>query len=79
MSDPVSYVTYDVYATDNLAITPMQKVGSYVADASGVITIPAADIAPYVGTDAGFIDVQLPAAASLNRTGKVIDDIRKFD
>ncbi len=59
LSEPIPGATYRVLATDNLVLNPMQEVGLYVADSSGSITIPAADIAPYIG-DTGFIDVELP-------------------
>ncbi|MDF7823637.1 hypothetical protein P4B35_06390 [Pontiellaceae bacterium B12227] len=65
LSDAVPYATYVVWATDNLTITAMQEVGSYAADGSGAVTVPAADIAPYVG-DTGFIDVELPVTVVID-------------
>ncbi len=58
LSDPVAGASYLVKASDDLG--NWDVVGSYVAEASGVIVLPAADIAPYVG-DKGFFQVGLSA------------------
>lgn len=63
LSEPVVGATYKALGSPDLLYGAFTEIGSYVAEAPGIITIPAVDAAPYINTPNGFFDVELPVMA----------------